>query len=586
MIRMVRRNNSITLLLAVVLIFGTFNFILPIDICRAATTLHVYSGESLQNAIDGANESDTIIVHSGTYSNIEIDKALTLSADGGNVVISSSTQHTVKITANNVQISGFEIRNQDPNKQLFCVYLSFVSSCQISSNEIKNNDGGYGVYLQFSDSNTVNNNIIEDCNVGIYLSSSDSNTIYSNTIRDNKANGVFIPSTSNGNTFYLNDFDDNVQSNARDEGTNNWDDGTKGNYWDDYNDYDSNGDGIGDSAYSISGSGGNQDTKPKGDFLTENSKPIATITSPSGSVTIDYGESLYFSGTGLDSDPGDSITAYKWTSNEDGQLSTQQSFTTSSLSAGTHTISFYVYDGTDWSDPKTLEVTVEQQVQTNQIPTAYIFLPGSSTAKYYGENIEFRGQGSDSDGQVVEYQWRSNLDGVLHTSRQFTKNDLSIGTHTIYFKVRDEMGDWSSEVTVTVTISPNPTINNPPVADSGGPYSGYTDQSISFDGSSSYDPDSGDNIVSYEWDFGDGTTGSGSSVEHTYSTEGKYTIELTVADSEGEESTSSTECNVTIDNSNQNNGDNNNEKDKGLPGFELIIVLIAIALIIFYKRRV
>lgn len=50
-----------------------------------------------------------------------------------------------------------------------------------------------------------------------------------------------------------------------------------------------------------------------------------------------------------------------------------------------------------------------------------------------------------------------------------------------------------------------------------------TNQQISFDGSSSKG-----NIVSYKWDFGDGTSGSGKMIDHTYSAEGDYAVTLTV----------------------------------------------------------
>ena len=54
---------------------------------------------------------------------------------------------------------------------------------------------------------------------------------------------------------------------------------------------------------------------------------------------------------------------------------------------------------------------------------------------------------------------------------------------------------------------------------------------IVFDASGSYDIDG--YIVSYEWDFGDGTTGQGIAVGHTYSVAGLYTVTLTVTDDDG-----------------------------------------------------
>lgn len=59
---------------------------------------------------------------------------------------------------------------------------------------------------------------------------------------------------------------------------------------------------------------------------------------------------------------------------------------------------------------------------------------------------------------------------------------------------------------------------------------------ISFDARDSYDPD-GKTIVSYTWDFGDGATGSGMQVSHTYTLPGYYEATLTVIDADGERST-------------------------------------------------
>jgi PKD repeat protein len=52
-----------------------------------------------------------------------------------------------------------------------------------------------------------------------------------------------------------------------------------------------------------------------------------------------------------------------------------------------------------------------------------------------------------------------------------------------------------------------------------------------FDASLSYDRD-GD-VVSYEWDFGDGATSQGMTVSHAYNESGTYDITLTTTDNEG-----------------------------------------------------
>jgi len=74
--------------------------------------------------------------------------------------------------------------------------------------------------------------------------------------------------------------------------------------------------------------------------------------------------------------------------------------------------------------------------------------------------------------------------------------------------------------------------NWPPVAEAGGPYSGRVDEEITFDGSKSIDPDN--DVLSYQWDFGDGRIGYGSVAKHAYSKEGIYTVSLTVTDSKNQ----------------------------------------------------
>ncbi|VVB54263.1 Uncharacterised protein [uncultured archaeon] len=86
--------------------------------------------------------------------------------------------------------------------------------------------------------------------------------------------------------------------------------------------------------------------------------------------------------------------------------------------------------------------------------------------------------------------------------------------------------------------------NIPPSSDPNGPYTGTEGTAISFDGSKSSDPDG--NIVSYEWNFGDGNFSNDMNSTHTYSLNGTYTVSLKVTDNDGLNATNSTTAAITV----------------------------------------
>mgnify|MGYP002153775694 CR=1 FL=1 len=90
-----------------------------------------------------------------------------------------------------------------------------------------------------------------------------------------------------------------------------------------------------------------------------------------------------------------------------------------------------------------------------QAPTAYIDSISPNPAEQ-GQTVSFSGHGSDPDGHIVEYNWRSSIDRQLSGSQSFSTSSLSVGTHTIYFKVKDNDGLWSEEATATLEMRPTP----------------------------------------------------------------------------------------------------------------------------------
>ncbi|UNQ73519.1 hypothetical protein [Infirmifilum sp. NZ] len=94
---------------------------------------------------------------------------------------------------------------------------------------------------------------------------------------------------------------------------------------------------------------------------------------------------------------------------------------------------------------------VEVQSPANKPPVAYIDSVSPNPATE-GDVVRFRGHGYDPDGQVVECEWRSSLDGFLSSACSFETSKLSAGTHTIYFRVKDDSGAWSNPVSVELTV--------------------------------------------------------------------------------------------------------------------------------------
>ncbi len=82
--------------------------------------------------------------------------------------------------------------------------------------------------------------------------------------------------------------------------------------------------------------------------------------------------------------------------------------------------------------------------------------------------------------------------------------------------------------------APSGEVEKPPVVSfTYSPLNPVVDESVTFDASSSYDPDG--TIVSYEWDFGAGniTSTTEAIITHSYSSAGEYSVKLTVTDNSG-----------------------------------------------------
>ena len=150
----------------------------------------------------------------------------------------------------------------------------------------------------------------------------------------------------------------------------------------------------------------------------------------------------------------------------------------------------------------------------NQPPSAN---PGGPYAVFRNELLTFNSSAStDPDGDSLLFKWDFG-DGNSGMGANVTHRYSASGTYTATLIVNDGVLD-SAPVSTSVTVT-----NQTPVADAGGPYSGYKNVAVNFDGLASIDAYG--TALTYRWDFGDGTSGTGSSPSHSYSSLGDYNVQ-------------------------------------------------------------
>jgi hypothetical protein len=162
-----------------------------------------------------------------------------------------------------------------------------------------------------------------------------------------------------------------------------------------------------------------------------------------------------------------------------------------------------------------------------------------ATAKI-GQLVSFSVSASDADNDPLTYSWVFG-DGSSATGSTTSHAYAIAGNFTATVTVSDgHGGSAGSSVAINIT---SPT-DNPPVitsAASATPQTAIVGQTITFSAGAS-DPDS--DPLSFFWNFGDGSSGAGSSATHAYSTAGNFTATVTVSDGRG--GTASSSVIVTI----------------------------------------
>ncbi len=138
--------------------------------------------------------------------------------------------------------------------------------------------------------------------------------------------------------------------------------------------------------------------------------------------------------------------------------------------------------------------------------------------------VRFDGTGSDDpDGNIIEYRWDFG-DGSTGKGPEPVHVYRNPGVYDVRLTVRDDSKTNSD----TASDQIKATINHPPISDAGPDITSVPGRTLEFNGSGAIDPDG--EIVSWTWDFGDGSTGNGVIAAHAFEKPGIYAVLLTVVD--------------------------------------------------------
>jgi hypothetical protein len=274
----------------------------------------------------------------------------------------------------------------------------------------------------------------------------------------------------------------------------------------------------------------------EGPIIT-NIAPKAVIASPEGGTRFTPTDYVPFSAVGS-SDPEKDALTYKWASDVDGDLGTQDAFD-AKLGTGHHTITLTVTDAYAGIATATVEVDVRPY-----LPRAFVDEIRVSVAAPTATDIVRITAVVGNDGEALA----GGLDvRILVDGTQVGSDTVSVdvggsrevsctwattaGDHVI----RAEAAASSKEVTLTVLPNTLPALNPIIYTPTGEALKYRPGDSISFKAQAS---DSNSDKLTYEWDFGDGTMASAErDPVHIYTADGTYSVKLTVTDSRGGSST-------------------------------------------------
>lgn len=210
------------------------------------------------------------------------------------------------------------------------------------------------------------------------------------------------------------------------------------------------------------------------------------------------------------SDPDGEIVDYEWSFDHFG-LKKGSVVETAYEKAGIYSAKISLTDNSSAPNSKSSETI---KVIINNSPIA---IAGPGKINRLGQITRFdAGKSYDPDGEIVNYEWDLG-DGSLLTGKTIEHTYKSPGLYLVKLRITDNsnmINNWTVDsLFVGVNESPFVEFKNGILTNN---------SRVTFNYREGYIPPAVD--TKFIWDFGDGSTGTGKTVSHTYKLPGKYSV--------------------------------------------------------------
>lgn len=275
-----------------------------------------------------------------------------------------------------------------------------------------------------------------------------------------------------------------------------------------------------------------------------------TIQVQSGGVA---NQNTVFFGNVANLPAGCQVILWSW-SFGDGQTGSNQTVSHVYTANSTYNVQLQVFDNCSDSGVTSQQVTIGGGTTGNgctggsgQIGISVTAIPNVASVN---SQIVFN---ASTSGGATAYFWTFGDGQSTQTTNTQTTHVYTVSgsfTVTVTASSGGLFGCGSTSVTINGSGGTTSSIGGIQVT-ANGPYTGNVNQPVTFHGFA-YPTNAGFTITGYNWNFGDGATGSGQDTSHTYTSNGSFTVTLTATDSGGDSATNTTT--VTIGGSGSTSG--------------------------------